>query len=360
MKIGKITFDGYNNYGNSLQNYALQEYLKKYADTVDTIWHSPHERLSEFWKWGNKEEIKFLINHDSFRKEVKSGIRAWELARRARGMDFSQRYIDIRYDVNQLKTVADEYDYFVVGSDQVWNPMNKDIDIAFLDFCDSCKRISYAASIGAESIPDNLKARFTEGFSSMHAISVRESKAVEIINDLTGINATLVLDPVFSVDENKWRSISQRPYWLGNQKYLFAYFLSELPDKVVKFANDHGYEIIKCFDRSSIDRYIMSPEEWLYLLGNADFVCTDSFHATAFSIIFDRKFLVFPRKGGEENRQMITRIESILSTFDVSDRLVNVNNEEIASYNHNPDFKKVIERELKKSDDFISKALRKS
>ena len=357
MKIGKITFDGYNNYGNSLQNYALQEYLKRYSDIVDTIWHSPQERLNAFWKWGKKEEVKFLLNHKSFRNDVKSGIRAWELARRVRGMDFSQRYINIRYDIEKLEDVSDEYDYFVVGSDQVWNPKNPDLRTAFLKFCDSKKRISYAASIGTQNIPTELNSLFEDGFKTMHAISVRESRAVEIVKDISGIDATLLLDPVFTISESKWKDISIRPYWKSDRKYIFAYFLGDIPEIVLNIAKENNLELVKCFDVDSIDRYIMSPEEWLYLIGNADYVCTDSFHATAFSIIFNRSFLVFPRNDKEGKNRMISRIESILNTFNLQDRLLldDKNVMEIISGKYNA--RDIIQKESVKSDEFISRAL---
>lgn len=356
MKIGKITFDGYNNYGNTLQNYALQEYLKKFGADVETIWHSPHERLSEFWKWGAKEEVKFLINHGAFKKNVKSGIRAWEFARRVRGMDFSQRYINIRYDVEDLKSIAHEYDFFVVGSDQVWNPNNPDLQTAFLEFAPSHKRISFAASMGVRFVPDELKEEFKIGLNAMHSISVRESRASEIIFELTGKTVEVLLDPVFCLPESKWRDMSIRPYWLKKGAYIFSYFLGDTPDFVYETARSEGLEIIKCFDRESLDRYIMSPEEWLYLLGNAKYVFTDSFHASAFSIIFKRNFMVFPRGGNSENNQMITRIESLLHTFSMEDRFsekkVVMRDENVC--NHIDD---IMKKEVAKSERFIKESL---
>ena len=355
MKIGKITFDGYNNYGNSLQSFALQEYLKEQGHEVDSLWHSPHERLSEFWKWGVKEDVKFLINHGSFRDEIKNGVRAWELARRARGMDFTQRNINVRYDVNNLRDIESEYDFFIVGSDQVWNPNNPDLSTAFLQFTNSCKRISFAASIGAQNIPSEICETFKNGLLGMKAISVREKRAAEIIYEMTGRHVEVILDPVFCVDEDKWREISVRPYWLKSKGYLFAYFLGDIPEYVKDIAELKKLEIISSFDKSSIDRYIMSPEEWLYLISNAQYVCTDSFHATAFSIIFNRDFTVFPREGTNENRQMITRIESLLKTFSLTECLFNGKITSGTIYKDN--VKKIIEKELRTSDIYLKNAL---
>lgn len=357
MNIGKITFDGYNNYGNTLQNYALQEYLKKYASKVETLWHSPNEKLEEFWKWGKKEELKFLLNHDSFRGNVKSGIRAWEFARRVRGMDFTQKHINIRYDIKDLKDVVDEYDYFVVGSDQVWNPGNPDLNTAFLKFCKKKQRISFAASIGSQEIPDSLKSYYKEQLSEMKAISVREQKAVDIIYDLIGQKCTLLLDPVFCINEESWRKISYRPYWKDDRKYVFAYFLGSIPKEVYEYSNKIGYDIIKCFDKDNLERYIISPEEWLYLLGNASYVFTDSFHATAFSIIFRRNFAVYPRNESKSDMQMITRIESILSTFNLENRFSLNANFKLGFIEDSINSSDIIKQELIKSDNFIKNAL---
>lgn len=356
MKIGKLTFDGYNNYGNTLQNYALQEFLLNYADSVDTLWHSPDEMLSEYWKWGKKEEIKFLTNHNKFRTEVKKGYRAWELARRARFLDFQKRYIKVRYGIDNLSDVVNEYDFFVVGSDQVWNPGNKRLETAFLKFAPSHKRISFAASIGAQYIPDEKKHQYMDGLKGMKAISVRESRAVEIIDELTGIKALEILDPVFCISENRWREIYMKPYWLEDKPFIFTYFLGRIPESVNRFAKENNLEIINCFDREKIEYCIISPEEWLYLIGNAEYVITDSFHATAFSIIFNRKFYVFQRFDDERRKQMVTRLVSLLHKFNMQTRLVNEDFRMVPEQKDCFNTKAIIESEVLKSGNFIQQS----
>lgn len=152
MKIGKITLDGYYNYGNLLQNYALQQVLLRYAEVVDTIWHSPNNfKPQVYWKW--KEPIKLAINWKNSRTIFQSGKIGSEMVRQGKIRDWADRYISIRQGVKDLRRISSEYDYFITGSDQVWNPYfsNKDNNLEdnFLEFAPLKKRLSYAASIAA-------------------------------------------------------------------------------------------------------------------------------------------------------------------------------------------------------------------
>ena len=357
MRAGKITFDGYNNYGNSLQNYALQEYLKNYFTTVDTIWHSPEEQLSAYWDWSKKDDVKFLINYRGFRDGVQKGIKAWELARRARGLDFTQEYINYRYDVKELSDITDDYEYFIVGSDQVWNPDNPRIRKAFLDFAPEQKRISFAASIGAYEIPEDKKKLYVEGLKGMKAISVREERAAEVVFELTGREATVILDPVFCISDTGWRKIGRKPFWLNTENYLFAYFLGDIPTSVFNMAKSMQLEIVSCFDKNDFNKYIISPQEWIYLISNASFVATDSFHATAFSMIFKRSFFTYNRGESKRHKQMITRITSLLRTFGMEEHFVDGERTIEDGWSDAEKIEKTIEIELKRTRVFMERAL---
>ena len=142
MRIGKITLDGYFNYGNLLQNYALQQVLLRYATKVDTLWHTEDNFLPQtYWQWTWKQPVKYLINWKNFRTDFFSGLIGYEMVRQGNLKDWADRYIYFRKDVKELSKVIDEYDYFVTGSDQVWNPyfnnnaylQEKDIQTAVAD-----------------------------------------------------------------------------------------------------------------------------------------------------------------------------------------------------------------------------------
>ena len=169
--IAKFTLDGYFNYGNLLQNYALQYVLKKYADKVDSVWTMPNNFLPQsWWRWSWKEPIKWFINWKGFRDNFKIGRFGIEMARQARMRDFADRYINYRYDAD-LTLLDAEYDYFVVGSDQVWNP-NWYFKNYFLPFASPEKRISYAASSSSPDVPEAVKADYIKNIAYFLACMV--------------------------------------------------------------------------------------------------------------------------------------------------------------------------------------------
>lgn len=120
MRIAKLTLDGYNNYGNVLQNYALQKVLESYANTVDTLWHGNDNFMPKTWgRWSWKEFIKYIIDYQRFRTKMKNGFFGYEMVRQAKIKAWADHYIHIRKDCVDLKNVNSQYDFFVVGSDQV-------------------------------------------------------------------------------------------------------------------------------------------------------------------------------------------------------------------------------------------------
>lgn len=168
IKIAKLTLDGYVNYGNLLQSYALQQILLNYADTVDSIWHSPDNFLPKiWWRWNYKFAVKFVLNWRGFRTDILHGHIGCEMVRQGKLKDWADRHIRMRTDVKNLHTIADDYDYFVVGSDQVWNPYFGDLGQNFLQFAPIEKRLSYAASIAAPEIPPEKLKLYQEGLSEM-------------------------------------------------------------------------------------------------------------------------------------------------------------------------------------------------
>ena len=175
IRIGKLTIDGYYNYGNLLQNYALQQILHHYANSVDTIWHEddnflPRKGLQLTWK----DTVKYILNWRNYRHTYLQQYLGCEMVRQGKLKEWSDRYIHTRMGVNDLHNVVDEYDYFIVGSDQVWNPYFGDLKNNFLSFAPFDKRIAYAASIAAPNIPEDKSEIFKNGLTGMKWISMRE------------------------------------------------------------------------------------------------------------------------------------------------------------------------------------------
>ena len=198
MKIAILTLNTHNNYGNRLQNYALRKILLNYADIVDTIWFEKNNYLPEQKIWCAKNIIKYILNW----KDAKKYLNKYYIAdciRQYNIKTFSDKYIPIRYDFCIKKNLNKEYDYFIIGSDQVWNPNlwgfstnNSDF---FLDFADKNKRIAYAASFGIKEIPKDKERFFKTSLENMQMISVREKEGKKIVKDLINKDVSVVLDP---------------------------------------------------------------------------------------------------------------------------------------------------------------------
>ena len=331
-KIARISIVGFDNFGCILQNYALEKVLCKYG-TVDTLFDNEKEYIDKryYFEWNLKNIIKFIINRAGVRRFFTSKKFLFEVARAVRGRDFCSKYMNIRYNVD-FDTVDSEYDYFVVGSDQVWNPglpakgdkyrKRKVSRIKYLKFASPEKRIAYAASIAQPDIPPALRDSCKESIDEMAHIAVREYEGAELIKKYTGRDVDVVLDPTMLLSSDDWSKIENKPYWLDHdEKYLFTYFLGERIDDVVnKIASQRNLRVINMLDLDNFEHYTTSPEEWIYLIHHAELIYTDSFHGTVFSILFKRPFVVCDRIGKGIYSQMNSRINTLLKQFNLSSR----------------------------------------
>ena len=330
LKIANLTLDGYFNYGNVLQRYAVCNLLMGLGAEVESLWFSPqagflpylqshYPWMKESWDW--KTWVKLGINWKGATHKMFSGENAWEAARNAVIKSFVDRYIPMRYDVDFTR-VADEYDYFVTGSDQVWNPYFADLEKLFIKFAPGGKRVSYAASISSPEIPQDKLQMFIDGVNGMKEISVREQAGAELIEQLTGRKVEVVADPTMLVAAEKWREIARKPSWLkGDEKILTTYFLGKRPDEVInRLAMEHGLKVVNILDEHVFEHYAVAPEEWLWLIDNASLMYTDSFHGTVFSILFRRTFVVTERIGDGCVNKMTSRIDTLLGKFGLEAR----------------------------------------
>lgn len=340
-KIGILTLNGNNNYGNKLQNYALLKILKDLGFDVDTIWFE-----------------------EAFSVKLKSKIkRIFPLKKKFRRINhfdkFTKNYLNrVYYKNNDISNI---YDYFVVGSDQVWNynfsTFNQNYLLSFSKNIN--KNISYAASFGVDNIVDEKKYEFIEGLNNFKKISVREDMGKEIIKNLIpNIDVDVVLDPTMLLNDEEWEKVINKPKNFKNKKYIFNYFLGNVSairkKQIEDYAKLYDCEIINALDPN--DKYYSSgPSEFLYLEKNAFLICTDSFHSCVFAILFSRPFIVFDREDKEVN--MNSRIETLLNKFKLQSHKYNNN---ISYKNLDCDYKeayKVLEEERKKSKEFLKNAL---
>lgn len=364
MRIGKITLDGYFNYGNLLQNYALQQILLQYANKVETLWHTEDNFLPQcYWKWNWKQPIKYLINWKNFKTDFINGHNGREMVRQGKLKDWADRYIHFRKDVKELRNVIDEYDYFVTGSDQVWNPYfnnNAYLQENFLMFVPSEKRISYAASISAPTIPDSEIEIYKEGFAGMCALSLREQAGADLVKAISGRDAEVHVDPTLLLIPKEWDEVSRVPTWYSGEKYILTYFLGKRPDTIIQsVAEEAGLSIINLLDEKVYEHYVTGVDEFLWAVKHSSLMYTDSFHGTVFSILYRTPFVVCNRFGSVVTEKMGSRIDNLLSLFSLEDRRgTKANSYTIPSPMDSPDWSnvdKVLEKERKRSAEYFER-----
>lgn len=340
MKIAIVTINS-RNYGNRLQNYALQNILMNLGNSVLTLRREENKKI--------KEIIKTIV----------------QTVLQTKGIKFKQFNKNI-YFSNEVVTkdeypdnICSLYDYFLVGSDQVWNPYYDFVagKCDFLEFAKNNQKVSYAASFGVSEIPDDRKKEYAEWLKSFKAISVREKAGAKIVKDLADREATVVLDPTLLLDENEWKHIEKKSAVCPKNKYAFVYALGEKSDrfkkKIVQLSRE--FEIFDvCTVQKNGRELSVGPSEFLYLIRNAEMILTDSFHATVFSIIYHKKFVTFNRTGLNMN----SRIASLAELIDARNQLNESGDWECEK---EIDYRKVdtiLEEERRKSIDFLSKALK--
>ena len=299
MRIRLMTFHTPKNYGAVLQGFSLMTYLKKFSDDVKVVDYNTSQLRA---KYSLKKKVK---NARQLMKVIL--VAPWSNQRKKKHEKF-EKFVEENYcltrryeSLGELTEDLPEMDIAVTGSDQVFNPSRipEERKAFYLDFVgDDVKRISYAASFGSSSIPDEKKDEVKTYLEKFDRISVREDSGSLIVNKLTSKKSDVVLDPVFLNDKEFWISVSQK-YNKKFDKYLLYYRLlgskkSDLYAK--KIAKEKGLKLVTINDsylRMPLGKVLwdVGPDDFLGLYANADFVVTDSFHGVAFSLIFEKQFL---------------------------------------------------------------------
>lgn len=342
-KIGIITLNTDSNFGNKLQNYALRKCVLGYKDfEVSTIWIKEQKEY--------KDIIKGII-----KKVIKTkGSKRVDLFKK-----FNQ-YINI-YWFNIQKD-KDMFDYYIIGSDQVWNYTFKivDLDLYFSKFAPKEKNISYAASFGISNIEESYKEVYKEGLNNFKMLSVREDRGKEIVNEITGReDVEVVIDPTMLLNSTQWDEIAKKPKRLKeNEKYILNYFLGDIDEKrkleIERIAKENDCKIINILDKND-PFYISGPSEFLYLEKHAFLICTDSFHSSVFAILYNRPFIIFEREDKEE--KMNSRIDTLIKKFKLKNRKFEG---AITKDNLQHDYTRayeILETEREKAKKFLEKAL---
>ena len=372
MKVAIITLTDGANYGNRLQNYAMQQLLTSLGHDVETLRRRTYRDKTICGKivWYVKDNIKYIIGRP--KTKCLSQKRLYMFRR------FNRKYIRFANATlsnnNAPKGIVDRYDFFVCGSDQIWNTYFREAGDDILNqlafFAKPCQRIAYAASFGAISIENDFSEVFSRELSLFKALGIREKAGVRIVNELTGrTDACVVCDPTMMISTDEWAKIEKRPkYVKSGEKYFVTYFIGGRTEKISRrineLSNEKNLRVINLDMEYVADRdidkpveFLTTPEEFIWLIHNAEFVLSDSFHASVFSILFRRNFLVYSRISCGEN-DMNDRIATLLSMFgleecwdDISEPIKDPPN---TDYRRIPD---VLKEQRKNSFNFLEKAL---
>lgn len=327
MRIGVITTQYSPNYGALLQTFALQYYLKSIdeVDDVEVIDYYP-EHAGSFWNvYSRKKDFRsrlhnlYLFFHQ---KNVKAKKKQFEIFK---GFISDNIKCSERYSAATIEKTRDDYDVFICGSDQIWNMTRHDDPVWFLYFTKDWsgkRKFAYAPSV-ADKIPEQYYDNIKKYINNLDQVSVRELADVEQIHQITNREVFHACDPVFLLPSDEWSKLI--PECKVTQPYIFCYFIStgDYAVSVVKKVKeitglDVVYVNVNARDRfaSKWDIRNCTPFEFVSYIKNATYVCTNSFHCTAFSLLFKKNFIVVPKKTAN------SRMESLMKKANIGDRFI--------------------------------------
>lgn len=298
MNIGQLTFHASHNYGSVLQAYALSKQLQLMGHNTEFINLRPHSQKDAYkiirkYDRGIHKAFRFLI-YPALKKRFNNYERFINKVLPVSAKEYSS--------TEELKKENLNYDAYVCGGDQIWNPACQDFETAyylqFLSKNDSAKRIAYSPSLGKTEFDEKTLNKISEWVKAFDAVSVREPRGADIIQKLTDKPVQSVCDPVVLLDKTEWEKLAKKPKY--KKPYILVYFLEnnhgnrnlteylrQITGYDVVILNEYIKDFVKPYHKA----FGASPEEFVGLFMNASLVYTNSFHGTAFSTIFERPFI---------------------------------------------------------------------
>lgn len=345
------------NFGSNLQTIATCDVLKKIGIESTVInYIPPRATWKRFWKDGLNPFI--LLK------------RLYRLPNRLINNKIYEGFLDSHcnvtkpiYSEDEFAKVCPKANFYVTGSDQVWNiKHNEGIDTHYFWEEIDGQKIAFASSIGNNSFTEEEKKVLPKYLSKYKAISVREDSAKELLSSI-GIESTHVLDPTFMLDRNEWQKYAS-PRTV-KEPYLLVYLPYNIADKdliyksICKIAKKKKLKVVTFSWGYHNDKYAdetikwASPGDFLSLMTHADYVVTNSFHGTAFSINLNKQFRAYLPSA------FTTRVTSIMDLCGVADRRLGseITDSQIdETINYEP-VNKILDAERQKALDFLNTAL---
>ena len=380
-KLGICACYQHKNYGSQLQSYATTVELARRNIDFEIIRYkkktTPLLLIKSLPRLLNPIFINDRIIETSQKKmmlKLHPQLAQDNAVRNAAFDKFSQsrfkKLSPVYYGYEQLKEQSKKYTAVMVGSDQLWSPSGITSNFYNLMFADdNTVKISYATSFGVSQINPKYHKIYNTFLNRLDFISVRENSGKKIVEELSSNKAEVVCDPVILLDAEQWlKEIPNKR--LYDEPYIFAYFLgksAEYRDAVTKFAKQKGLKIVTEPHMDSYNKadenfgdytpFDIGPAEFVNLIRNAEYVFTDSFHGSVFSMLYQKQFLVFNRYSDNSSSSKNSRIDSFCKNYGLSDRRYNGN---IANVENEINYEAVlgkVDEHRQKSKAFLDKAL---
>lgn len=339
-----------NNYGNKLQNYALQEILKNQSIESYTL------KIEE-----EKDDLKYILQNIIYKIIPSYVVSKWPKAyRRLKFACFSEKYLNT-ISIEDFNKTNIKFNYAFFGSDQIWNLTFKTVrDNYFYFFGDifDLNKIAVSPSIGVDFIPDEFQNSVRKSLENFVALSVRENAGQKALCKISNsLISQVLIDPTLATPSDKWYALTQDR--IESDSYVLTYFLGEVPKYVKIFINNNfkNHKLVNIADISSPKNYGLDPFEFLNYIRYSDIVLTDSFHACIFSVIFKKNFLVTPRDG--DGAGMGSRINELLKRYNLEKHMFFEGCNplyRLDNYNH---ISEIMEKDRKIFNEYLSKAINK-
>lgn len=319
MKIGILTFHRAVNYGAVLQAFSLSKYLTNIGNAVSVVDYYPKEDETDFnifRSWFSPKGIMYNILVLPYSLRLRK--------RKDKFKDFIKHYLSLTprvYNPINLSRFDTEFDTFVTGSDQVFNPVsNNSIKAYYLTFAKNAHKVAYAPSFGLSSFDKELQEKVSGYLREFKGLSCRECEGALFIEKCTNQVCHVVADPVFLIPKDEWIKEISHVKPIVNKDYIFVYDLngrSPLLRMASKLKEIYNIPIVCLTTKKygihyNVDKLLIAvgPLEFIKYIADAKYILTDSFHGVSFSIILRKKFLSLIAV--EKSSERITNILDII------------------------------------------------
>lgn len=310
------------NYGNRLQNYAMQSVFASRGFIVCTVARRYHFENRTF-----RDRLRLKLKEPLITMAVVLHIGDAEIVRKRNFLRFDRHIrksaIEFKKETNFFK-LSHCFDIWVVGSDQIWNPnlYPTHLDVNMLTFVPPSKKIAVAPSVACDFLTPEQHEAFARNLSDFRYLSCREQRGSELIEDATGRHCETLVDPTLMIPVAEWNRLAKKPgFHREGQPYILTYFLGESKryDRLIReYAAQNGLRIIDLYDKNS-RYYTCGPSEFLYLIRNCACMCTDSFHGSIFAYLYRRPLKILKRVATGVNGSMQSRLDNLVNTLQLND-----------------------------------------